>query len=113
MVRQLVKPETALGNLLAEAQEVVPVPQKIYGIMRRLAREGEAGFDEIIEASRSRSEMVASFMALLELLRAGRIFIVEDPQTDGMPETDSSSLRFRLNRKKGNTDDETSESGNA
>jgi len=93
------------------------VPQKIYGIMRRLAREGEAGFDEIIEASRSRSEMVASFMALLELLRAGRILIVEDPQTDGMPETenaaDSSSLRFRLNRKKGNTDDETSESGNA
>ena len=117
VVRQLVKPETALGNLLAEAQEVVPVPQKIYGIMRRLAREGEAGFDEIIETSRSRSEMVASFMALLELLRAGRILIVEDPQTDGMPETenaaDSSSLRFRLNRKKGNTDDETSESGNA
>lgn len=108
-IRKLVKPETTLGSLLSENKTVVPVSRRILGVMRHLAKKGEAGFEEIMLQSRSRSELIASFMALLELLRANRIEIVADPNA---PETenaaDSHALRFRLNRQK-KVNDETSD----
>ncbi len=112
VVRQLVKPEVTLGNLLSETKEVVPVSQKIYGIMRRLARHGDTRFEDLMLSARSRSELVASFMAVLELLRAERICIVPNPnasETDNA--ADSHELLFRLNREKGKRIHETSESG--
>lgn len=113
VVRQMVKPETTLGNLLSEAREVVPVSRKIYGIMHHLARRGDARFEDLMLSARSRSELIASFMAILELLRAERIQIVrqEDaPQTENA--ADSHNLLFRLNKEKKDKNYEASEFGN-
>lgn len=99
-------PEHTLGSLLSEAEEVVPVPQKIYGIMRRLSRAGDTLFEDILLCCRSRSELVASFIAVLELLRSQRVSIVreESPEeaqiyADGVP-ANGGNLILHLNREK-------------
>lgn len=63
---------------------VVPVSEKLISVMRFLHRRGSAHFDELFERARSRSEIVAIFYALLELLKSGRITLmrVENDTTD-------------------------------
>lgn len=69
------EPVRTIKSLYAE--KPVPVPAKIIGIMRELYRHGERSFDELLSTSRSRSELVAAFMALLELLKVRRILMEE------------------------------------
>ena len=60
-----------------------PVRAKIFGLIRLLLKRGDMSFTELMMSSGSRSELVASFAAVLELLKAGRIFIVscgEEPE---------------------------------
>ncbi len=101
-VQKISHPESALNNLLSQTEEVTPIPQKIYGIMRRLYRTGDASFEDILLASRSRSELVASFIAVLELLRSQRIVITIDETQeteDGISEN-GNGIVLHLNREK-------------
>ena len=56
----------------------VSVTGKIIGVMKRLYREGELSHDDIISKNGTRGEMIATFMGVLELLRAGRVKLRED-----------------------------------
>ncbi len=69
-------PEKTLENLLKK--RVTPVPERIVGIMRYLYRNGRTSFDELMLQSRTRSDIIASFAALLELLKARRVMITKD-----------------------------------
>ena len=66
-------PEQTLENLLK--RRVTPIPEKIFGIMRLLYRSGDTSFEEILLSSRSRSDIIASFVAVLELLKVRRVSI--------------------------------------
>lgn len=66
-------PEQTLENLLK--RRVTPIPEKIYGIMRRLYRNGDTSFEDILLSSESRSDIIASFVAVLELLKVRRVSI--------------------------------------
>jgi chromatin segregation and condensation protein Rec8/ScpA/Scc1 (kleisin family) len=55
------------------------VPEKSFTILRYLYRHGETLFEPLILATNSeRSELIASFLALLALIRSGRMLIRED-----------------------------------
>ncbi len=75
--------ELAIKRLL-EAR-IVPVSDRIWYIMRRLYREGTKSLEDFLLVCRSRSELIATFLALLELIRAQRIRVTwptEDDEED-------------------------------
>lgn len=60
---------------------VIPVEEKIIFILRRLCRAAKLhntmSFKELVSESKSKSEIVAVFLAALELTKSGRIRVVE------------------------------------
>lgn len=73
-------PEKTLENLLKK--RVTPIPERIIGIMRYLYKNGRTSFDTIMLQSNTRSDIIASFSALLELLKARRIMIAKDSEDE-------------------------------
>lgn len=59
-------------------REPYPVAGKAGEILERLRRWGAAGFRQLFQGSRSRSEVVATFLAVLELCRARRLRLTDD-----------------------------------
>ena len=64
-------PEQTLENLLR--RRVTPIPEKIFGIMRHLYRNGDTSFEDILLSAETRSDIVASFVAVLELMKVRRV----------------------------------------
>lgn len=60
------------------ASKIVSVQGKAVGILKRLYRRGRATYDEFFEEAQSRSELIATFLALLELIRKKRIEMDEE-----------------------------------
>lgn len=54
-------------------REPYPVAEKARALLERLAQFGVARFRALFRGSRTRSEIVAAFLAVLELCKAGRI----------------------------------------
>ena len=74
-------------------RKIVPVSAKIIGVMRALRRSGKTHFDKLFENVSSRSELVATFMAVLELLKVNRVIIHETENT----QFDASDIIIELN----------------
>lgn len=60
------------------ARPFVSVSSRIIALLRRLYKQTTLSFSGMFAESRSRSEMVATFLATLELLKAGRIRLEGD-----------------------------------
>ena len=60
------------------AKPVISVTSRIIHILRGLHRGTALGFHALFSHSRSRSEMVATFLAVLELVKSKRITVGED-----------------------------------
>ena len=56
-------------------REVYPVAEKAGEIIKRLMEFGMTGFRALFRGNRSRSEVVATFLAVLELCKANRILL--------------------------------------
>jgi segregation and condensation protein A len=56
-------------------REPVPVKTKIKYITNRVYAEGQVAFDNLFEGAESRSEIVAIFLAVLELVRNFKVSI--------------------------------------
>ena len=69
--RRLPPQETAFTPLVTKP--VVSVTSRIMHLLRRFYRRGTLTLQNIWEDTRDRSELVATFMAVLELLKAGRV----------------------------------------
>ena len=60
-------------------KKIVPVPEKAFTILRYLRRKGETPFETLLLATNSdRSQLITSFLALLSLIRNGRLLARED-----------------------------------
>lgn len=70
-LRRLPPPTTAFEPLVKKP--VVPVSAKIVYIMRRLFNGVKVKYKSIFSEVKSKSEAVATFLAVLELIRGGRI----------------------------------------
>lgn len=87
------EPKKTLGDLLS--YRAVSLPGRIFGVMRMLYEEGDCLFEDMLMASRTRGELIATFVAALELLRSQRVKIVAD---DGGTEITLSLDRVSHNR---------------
>ncbi len=68
-------PEKTFSQLLKK--KVTPVPQRILAVMRYLYQYGETDFEHLMLLAPTRSDLVASFMAILELVKAQRLILTE------------------------------------
>ena len=59
------------------SKRFVSVSSRIVWLLRRLYRTGEAAYHDLF-TSGDRSEMIATFLAVLELMKSGRITLSED-----------------------------------
>ena len=57
------------------AREPYPVEEKASEILRSLTRSGTTVFSDLFRDSQSRSEVVATFLAVLELCRGRKIVV--------------------------------------
>ncbi len=75
-MRKLPPPVAAFTKIVAK--KVVAVSTKIVFVMRRLVRGGKQKISTLFSSCESRSELVATFLAVLELCKANRIQINTD-----------------------------------
>lgn len=71
--RRLPPPVQAFSGIVA--RRVVSVGSRIIFILKKLYRRGNAAYDSLFESSADRSELVATFLAVLELVKARRITV--------------------------------------
>ena len=63
-----------LDNLLKTTRHV-PVNERILHVMKLLVRKGNCSFAGLFEKAESRSEIVATVLAVLELIKGRRIMV--------------------------------------
>lgn len=74
--RKLPPPKETFDPIVT--RPVVSVSSKIFGILRQLREEQQLPLDRILEHAENRSSLVANFLALLELIKAGSIEITPE-----------------------------------
>ena len=68
--------ETKINSVVR--RKIISVISKVVRILRQLCTDGEAYIDSLYDGVTNRSERVATFLAVLELTRSGRITISDD-----------------------------------
>ena len=77
MMKEMQKrPEQTLENLLKH--KVTPIPVKVIAVMRYLYKHGATDFETILLNNETRSDLIATFAAVLELVKFQRVFISGD-----------------------------------
>ncbi len=74
--RPVAPPVTAFEGIVG--REPYPVAEKARELLARLVRAGVTRFRALFRGDRSRSEIVATFLAVLELCRAHRVLLAGD-----------------------------------
>ena len=74
--RRLPPPAQAFSGIVS--RKIVSVAAKIFGVMRRLARKKAVAYDDLFAGARSKSELGATFLAVLELVKGKRIRVDGD-----------------------------------
>ena len=59
-------------------RRIVSVGSRIVHLLRRMYQTDTMPFDDVFSDQRDRSELVATFLALLELVKAGRVTVTDD-----------------------------------
>lgn len=78
--RRMPPPAAAFDKIVRA--NFVSVTRKVFAILRRLLRDRQIGFRTWMYSQRSRSEIVAAFLAVLELSKVNRIYLKETSDTD-------------------------------
>ena len=71
--RKLPPPVQAFSGVIA--RRIVPVSTKIIHVLRQLRDRAAVSYRSLYEGARSRSDLVATFLAVLELIKANRIVV--------------------------------------
>lgn len=62
---------------------IVPVSVKIYSVLRTIKRRGHISYTDMLRTANSRSELIAIFMSVLELIKSSRIRLEVTETADG------------------------------
>ena len=87
--RKLPPPVAAFQGIVG--REVYPVAEKAGEILRRLMNFGMTGFRALFHGNQTRSEVVATFLAVLELCKANRILLAGDSDNCTVTYTNTAS----------------------
>lgn len=74
--RRLPPPAHVFSGIVA--RRVVSVGSRIIFVLKKLYRGGYASYDSLFESSGDRSELVATFLAVLELVKAKRVTLDDE-----------------------------------
>lgn len=74
--RRLPPPTTVFSKIVA--RKIVSVSSKIVSVLKSLRRHGNKKMRNLFEGAQSRSELVATFLAVLELCKANRVWLQGD-----------------------------------
>ena len=74
--KKLPPPSDAFKGIVA--RRIVPVGSKIIHVLRLLRRNGNCPYEQMFTASKDKSELVATFLAILELVKGKRIRVEGD-----------------------------------
>jgi len=85
--RRLPPPVQAFSGIVN--REIIPVSSKIVYVLRRLREQKAVPYRSLFATAKSKSELVATFLALLELIKEKRIVVEDQP-------ADSAQLMVRL-----------------
>ena len=77
--RRMPVPVSAFRGIVG--RKVVSVPSKIIFILKKLYRKNTVALQDIFQENKTKSELVATFLGLLELAKAKRVMISEDNRT--------------------------------
>lgn len=106
MMKELQKrPEQTLENLLKH--KVTPIPIKVIAVMRYLLKNGETDFETILMQNNSRSDIIATFAAVLELVKFQRVFLTGDDENPALKLNMSHNIE-KEEQNAGNEDTENS-----
>lgn len=72
------EPEKNLKEIATK--RITPIHEKTFSMLRYMKKRGAVHFDELILRNETRSDMVATFIALLQLIRRGEIRFLPDDQ---------------------------------
>ena len=78
--RKLPPPVTAFQGIVG--RETVPVDDKISHIVQLFVKTPKLSFEKLVLSAKSRSEIVAIFLAVLELSKVRKIMIEENEEGD-------------------------------
>jgi len=95
--RKLPPPRRAFSGIVE--RKVTPVSSKIVHVLRRLYRRAKVTYLSLFEGSRTKSDMVATFLAVLELIKVSRV------RVDGDLGKETVTMLTDKRRKKEATDD--------
>jgi len=90
------EPAEALEKIIRT--RVTPIKEREVEIRRMLTEKRRVTFNEIMLASSTRSDIIASFVAILEMLKSQRIIITADSDID--------NIYFEINEEKTETEGE-------
>jgi len=76
--RREVEPEVFSGIV---KRRVVSVNSRIIHLLRRFYKQQHSSFSSLFDDQKDRSELVATFLALLELIKSGRVTVSDDGET--------------------------------
>ncbi|MDR1564716.1 MAG: segregation/condensation protein A [Oscillospiraceae bacterium] len=74
-IRRLPPPARAFSGIVT--RQIVPVSVKIVYVLRKLYRSSYVPLDELFDGAGSRSELIATFLAVLELVKSKRVAVNE------------------------------------
>ena len=84
LMREAMTEEPAKTLDVILKKKITPIHEKIFGVLRILKRKGKCDFETLMTENKTRSDLIASFVAVLQLIRRGEILIVEEAD-DGNP----------------------------
>lgn len=90
------KPIEAIDPIIK--RKIVSIPAKIIWVMRLMYKKSAVHLDELFENAEGRSEIIAVFYSVLELLKAGRVTLCRDPEFDGSVDDGNIVLKFNYNK---------------
>ena len=87
--------EESEQNLKTIAEKkVTPIHEKVFGILRYVKMKKKASFEELILLNKTKSDMIAAFIAILQLVRKGELKITADDAEN--PEMEINYERDKL-----------------
>ncbi len=63
-------------------RRIVPVGVKVIGVLKKVVRKKRCSFESLFDGCGSRSELIATFLAVLELLKVNRINVSEPDENE-------------------------------
>ncbi|MBO4429078.1 MAG: segregation/condensation protein A [Clostridia bacterium] len=99
------KPIEAINPLIKK--QIVPVSERIVHVMRVMMKKKRMNFEELFDDAKTRSGIIATFYAVLELLKSGRVEIDREAS-----DAASSNIVIRfVGNKKENDDGQRNDDG--